>query len=453
MSVNANDFVVGFDPTGSAVITGAQLAQLVNSAYPQVDKGMTVVTTDSGTVANPPDVTIEPKWKRYIWIRQSATSVSAYVWNEPNGAWESLNTAGIAEGSITGPKLAMDTVTDEKIHNLNATKLFGSFPSGMGVITASTAATNDLTGTFGSPSINEDAITTSKILNNTITSDKIQSATSITTGIDCTTKLRSAGTNNRVLNSKSDYTCEWITPPKIFSSGVVVTDTGNIGKVPRVLTEGPSDTGSWEMVPYKSVSIVNVMTKQALATGLSSASPSGTLTAINAGNNTTPTFDTDSRPAGYNGVAIYYPFDHTYTPVAPVSTIYISGSLHIGFNNAPAAGNYMIVVTLWNGATLLSTQTNLLAFSITGQSYRVVINAEVNNTTQEALNIKLCVQSQVAGIAFGVNSYYVAGNTIKPAYKTTPDAIVLDTNFAMTTGADNNQQATTISGYSITEYV
>ena len=49
MSVNANDFIVGLDPTGYTTITGEQLAQLVNSAYPQVDKGMCIVTTDDGS--------------------------------------------------------------------------------------------------------------------------------------------------------------------------------------------------------------------------------------------------------------------------------------------------------------------------------------------------------------------------------------------------------------------
>ena len=125
---NATDLLVGFDPTGYTSITGAQLAQLVNSATPTSDRGFVLQTTDSG--AGDPDVPNAAgtvAWQRYIWLRVSGTSVTAYLWND-NGSnsnyvnpttgtvtsllkWQTVSNSSIAPGQITGTMIAAGTIT------------------------------------------------------------------------------------------------------------------------------------------------------------------------------------------------------------------------------------------------------------------------------------------------------------------------------------------------------
>ncbi len=77
------DLIVGLDPTGATAITGAQLAQLVNAANPQNDKGLIIVTTD-GSPGNPvvPDASTTTKWQRYLWLRRPLAythGIQAYI--------------------------------------------------------------------------------------------------------------------------------------------------------------------------------------------------------------------------------------------------------------------------------------------------------------------------------------------------------------------------------------
>ena len=176
---NLTDFVVGFDPTSQTTITGAQLAQLVNSATPNTDRGLILVTVDvagSPQVPNVNGVGGNVNWGRYMWIRQSTTYVTAYVWN-PNGAtdptfqnWTTLSSASIGANTIQGYMISPLAITDGNIHDVNSSKITGSVVAGWlallditnsfyaipGLMSSNSAVFGDLNGagsTVGQPKI------------------------------------------------------------------------------------------------------------------------------------------------------------------------------------------------------------------------------------------------------------------------------------------------------------
>ena len=164
-----------FDPTAYASISGAQLLQLISGSTPGGSYGFAVWTEDTAGVPDVPDAATYPVLKRMLWLRQTATAVAAYAWNDTAAndpdllKWISINVSGIGTGTITGDMIADNTITDIKIISLDYSKLTGvptTFAPGG-------AAGGDLSGTYPDPVIANSAVTGAKIADETITVDNL----------------------------------------------------------------------------------------------------------------------------------------------------------------------------------------------------------------------------------------------------------------------------------------
>jgi hypothetical protein len=132
MPILTNDFVAPFDPTGYPSITGAQLLQLVSGLAPFTGVGLVISTNDIAGVAQVPPANTTVKWQNYMWLRVSATYVTAYIWN-PNGAsdptysnWVTIASAAIGPGTIQGYQIATNTIPSTAIISIGSTQITGS---------------------------------------------------------------------------------------------------------------------------------------------------------------------------------------------------------------------------------------------------------------------------------------------------------------------------------------
>jgi len=377
-AINANDFIVGFDPTSSTNITGAQLAQLINSAYPQVDKGMCILTIDIAGNPVVPAADTTTKWQRYLWIRQSVSSVSTYVWNAGGATdatflnWISISIAGIGAGSIVNSMIQDNTITDSKIAGLSYSKLYG-VPS---AISASTAATGDLLGsTFGNPVIANYAITTGKIALNSIGHSQLAAQ-----AVQPITDILPNGNGLDMLRTNAGATAmEFFTPNDMVKATTAqIALAGNGSRVPRV-TAGAT---AFEMVSVNDTVVPFGRILQVVDTFSPNKGATNYTTAPTARPTLAAALTTTNLLLGFSTVA--------FTPKSATSTIVVE----LLMNLAGKGGNVNAIAALLD--TRISS-TNMVAGAV-GQSQTSGVPMTVS--------LKYTIASWGTGISSVYSAYY-----------------------------------------------
>jgi len=206
------DLQAPFDITALSEITFAQLQQWLSGTTPYSDKGLIEITADIAGVPQVPNANTNPKWQNYMWIRQGATTVTAYIWNL-NGStdatflnWVTVSSASIAPGSITGSQIAPNTITPSNISSVLGTQVVGfntawlATPSGSGYSTngllANTTAYPSgglLGGTFGNPTLADASIGPGVLAPQSVSGGSNPATSDIITGAVSTLQLQNNG--------------------------------------------------------------------------------------------------------------------------------------------------------------------------------------------------------------------------------------------------------------------
>jgi hypothetical protein len=328
--MNTNDFQVGLDPTGFSSITGAQLAQLVNSDTPSSDRGMILITTDQTGVPVIPAAGTTVEWQRFLWLRLSplASSFTVCAWNpsqtfnmgysDGSGTtvstnWNPVSSGSIPAGSIQGFQLAAATITKDKIVSVDLSQINGSTAL---ITTATTPTLADTTSTSSFATgfvIAPLAITTGKIANSGVTNSNIAP---VAVTFD---KIGSDSIAKDMLRAKADGTTEWFSPTDIVKSAIPVV-AGNSLKLPQV------NAGATDFQMVAPTTLGRILQQVTLQTIL--ATDSGSIHCALTATPTQTTGPTSTVLASLTAAA--------FTPLNANSTIIVEAYLQLASSNGSA---------------------------------------------------------------------------------------------------------------------
>ena len=385
MSVLATDFLKGFDPTGSSTLSAAQLLQMINSATPNTDKGLVIVTADSGGSPDVPDAATTTKWQKYLWLRVvTATSTfTLYAWNPNVGSdatylkWKDTYSGTIPAGTITNDMLA---------GSIAASKLAGSIAlsqitNGTNLLSTTTSfATGDVTGTqSGGLNIGAKKVLYTMLANDaSVDANRAVTTDSIKTGAVTLAKFDTTGAADTFLNNTVLNTPVWATKRSIIkSASPVVTTTGNILKVPQVATEAASDGGTWQMTdPVTFGRVLKVASKKATYISSSTVIPL---------DNTIPQITEGAEIVNF-----------AFTPSSASSILRIVFNTYVGCNIAN------VVVALFSGASDALQATTAYTSGTLGRGAAVNLDYIYASPGTTAITFSVRFGPATAGTAYAV---------------------------------------------------
>lgn len=164
------DFVKGFDFTGQTSLSAAKLNQLVDNGYIGATRGLVIYS------ATTPNVGLEPKLARYIWLNTGTTPPIPKIWNATLSLWVNITAdAAITASSIYTGAIQANAVTSTQLgdNSVISAKLAAN-----SVITDKIAA-NAITNThiinlgIQGAKLADLTVTSGKIAPSAITGDKI----------------------------------------------------------------------------------------------------------------------------------------------------------------------------------------------------------------------------------------------------------------------------------------
>ena len=391
--------MVGFDPTALLNITGAQLAQLVNSAAPETDRGFILVSSDSLGVPNVPNANTNTAWQRYIWLRLTSTAVIPYVWNPASATdptllnWVLMLQSSFAPNTIPGTALITGSVPASAINSLAYSQLTGAPQA------ANTGGGNTLT---------QDGYLTSNLFSNSSFVFGCLQGSGTTPGTTPGTPVLAAGAvtsasiPKQAITGNATTNTGQIVDYSIYSAQLA-SDGGTVTTNPYTASLGAVDPQCNITVPNKSILGIPSSTNYSLATSGNAVAP-GDILAVNC------------NSAGLVGSTVgYVPVRRAILTLAePTQQTYPQIPVVAANGTTYALQQYLPLIlqeVLYSDSSYVATSGNIttgtaaLAYNATGMtSYAAMSNKFTAQSATSTIVVEACIQ-----VGCGSSNQYVYG--------------------------------------------